>query len=93
MRYIAFVKLSAEGRQRFTEADKIFAETIGISEKAGGKVLESFALGGKYDFVSISEYPTPEAAFEAHVKHIEQGVFESFDYYEAFDMDLFLSKV
>jgi uncharacterized protein with GYD domain len=50
-------------------------------------------LGSRYDFVSISEYPTAEAAFESRIKHIELGILDRFEYYEAFDMDLFLAKV
>lgn len=93
MRYVTLIKLSDEGVKKFSEADKLFAKSLEISEKIGGKVLETYALGGRYDFVSIAEYPTPELAFEARIKLLELGIFERLEGYEAFDMDLFLAKV
>lgn len=93
MKYLVLIKLSDEGRKRFTEADKLFLASTEIVEKLGGKLLQIFALGNRYDFVAISEYPTPEAAFESRLKHIEMGIFELFEYHEAFDMELFLAKV
>jgi uncharacterized protein with GYD domain len=93
MKYVTLVKLSDDGRKRFPEASKLFAEVLGITDKLGGKIFETYALAGRYDFVSIAEYPTPEIAFEARIKMIEMGIFEYIEGFEAFEMDLFLSKV
>ena len=93
MRYVTFVKLSDEGRKRFPEAAALFGKTIEISEHVGGKLVDAYSIAGHYDFVSVWDYPTPEAAFEARIKSIELGIFDTLEAYEAFDMDLFLSKV
>jgi uncharacterized protein with GYD domain len=93
MKYVTLIKLSDEGRKRFPEADKLFVAAVEVTEKLGGKVLETYALAGKYDFLSISDYPTPEIAFEARIKLTEMGIFDTLEGFEAFDMGLFLSKV
>jgi uncharacterized protein with GYD domain len=93
VKYLVLIKLSDDGRKRFAEADKLFVASTEIVEKLGGKLLQIYALSSRYDFVAISEYPTPEAAFESRLKHIELGIFDRFEYHEAFDMDLFLAKV
>jgi len=51
---------SREGRKHYPEAEKLFTTSLEITDKLGGKVLETYALSGRYDFVSIAEYPTPE---------------------------------
>ena len=93
MRYITMFKLSADGRKRYPEAAQLFTTCLEIAEKAGGKVLETYAVTATYDFVSITDYPTPEAAFAARLKLLELGIWEIIEAHEAFDMDLFLSKV
>ena len=93
MKYVTLIKLSDEGRRRFPEADKLFIKAVEVTEKFGGKLLSTYAIVGKYDFLSIAEYPTPEAAFESRIKLIELGIFETLETYDAFEMDFFLSKV
>ena len=93
MRYITMLKLSAQGRTRYPDAATLFTTCLDITAKVGGKVLETYAVSAVYDFVSISEYPTPEAAFEARLKLYELGIWETIEAFEAFEMDLFLSKV
>jgi uncharacterized protein with GYD domain len=93
MKYVTFIKLSAEGRKRFPEASALFTTTLDIVDKFGGKVLDTWAIAGVYDFVSIVEYPTNEVVFEARLKMYELGIFEMLESYEAFDMDFFLAKV
>jgi uncharacterized protein with GYD domain len=93
MKYVTLIKLSDEGRKRFPEAAKLFTDVLGVVDSFGGKALDTFAIAGRWDFVSIAEYPDPETAFAARIKLIELGIFETLEGYEAFDMDLYLSKV
>lgn len=93
MRYVTLIKLSDEGKKRFPESDKLFAKVLETVEFYGGKNLETYALGGRYDFFAVTDYPTPEIAFEARIKLLELGIFDTLDAYEAFDMELFLAKV
>ena len=93
MKYVSLIKLSDEGRKSFPHADKLFLKTVEITEKLGGKVLETYALASRYDFVAIAEYPTPELGFEAHLKMTELGIFETIESFEAYDMEFFLAKV
>jgi len=93
MKYVTLIRLSEEGRKHYPEADALFTKSLEITDKVGGKVLETYALAGRYDFLSIAEYPTPEVAFEARLKLYELGIFDLLDGSEAFDMDLFLAKV
>lgn len=93
MKYVSMLKLSEEGRKHYPEAGSLFTKCLEITDKLGGKVLETYATAGTFDFVTIAEYPTPEIAFEARLKLYELGIFDMIDGHEIFDMDLFLSKV
>jgi uncharacterized protein with GYD domain len=93
MKYVTLIKLSEEGRKHYPEAATLFTKCLEITDNVGGKVLETYALGGRYDFLTVSEYPTPEIAFEARLKLYELGIFDMIDGHEAFEMELFLSKV
>lgn len=93
VKHVSLFRLTDEGRQRQAhEAPQLFEQMVAISEGVGGKLLSTFALDGRYDFVAIEEYPSPEAAFEARIKVLELGIctVESF---EAFDIDFYLAKV
>lgn len=93
LKHVSLITLTDEGRKRQArEAGEVFEQMVGITEAVGGKLLTAYALDGRYDFVSVEEYPSPEAAFEARIKTLELGVctVESF---EAFDMDFYLAKV
>jgi uncharacterized protein with GYD domain len=93
MKYVSLFKLSAEGRKQYPQAGPLFTKCLEITDKLGGKVLETYAITGSYDFISITEYPTPEIAFENRLKLYELGIFDVIDSHEAFDMDLYLAKV
>ena len=93
MRYVTLIKLSDEGRKRYGEAPKLFTDAVKITESLGGKLFDTYAISGKYDFCTIVEYPSPEIAFEARLKLLKMGIFQVLESYEAFDMDLFLKKV
>jgi uncharacterized protein with GYD domain len=93
MKHVSLLALSEEGRKRHAEAAQLFAETVAITEGLGGKIVDVYALNSQWDFVAIIEYPNTEAAFEARLKALELGIFSTIDTYEAFNMDLYLSKV
>lgn len=93
MKYVTLIKLSEGGRTHYPEAGPLFTKCLEITDKLGGKVLETYAIAGPFDFLTITEYPTPEIAFEARLKLFEMGIFDTIDSHEAFDMDLYLAKV
>jgi uncharacterized protein with GYD domain len=64
--YVALLKLTPEGREGIKEAPKHLAQLTKIVEAEKGKVERVLAMMGPYDFISILEYPTVEAAFKAH---------------------------
>jgi len=92
MKYVTLIRLSEEGRKHYGESKELFGKCLEITDSLGGKVLDTFAVGGTFDFVTIAEYPSPEVAFEARIKLYKLGIFELIDGHEAFDMDLFLAK-
>jgi len=57
-----------------------------------GKVEATWATTGRYDFISVAEFPTAEAALKAHTKFLEIGYFLA-ESAEAFDMETFLASV
>lgn len=93
MRHVSLYALSDEGRRRHAEAPQLFAEAVGITEKLGGTVISTYALNGRWDFMSVLDYPSAEAAFEARLKALELGIFSTIETFEAFDIDFYLSKV
>ncbi|HZQ16652.1 MAG TPA: GYD domain-containing protein [Gaiellaceae bacterium] len=67
-RYVALIKLTPEGRERLHEAPKILEKVEFFVEEQQGRLVETFAMMGPWDFFAIVEYPTVEQAFRAHAK-------------------------
>jgi uncharacterized protein with GYD domain len=92
VKHVSLMTLTDEGRRRHADAAGLFAEAVAVTEATGGKLLGVYALDGRFDFLSIGEWPTPEAAFESRVKLLELNIV-TVESFEAFDMDFYLSKV
>jgi uncharacterized protein with GYD domain len=92
MKFITFVKLTDEGRKHLPDAKEVLRRVYELTESFDGKIVSMWATTGRYDFISVAEYPTAEMALKAHTKLLEFGYFlvESSD---AFDMETFLAAV
>lgn len=74
-KYITFMRLTDKGQLTPPEkVAEVYKQMIAISESFGGKILEIWTGYGKYDFVTINEFPTAEAAFKSMVKLNQLGV-------------------
>ena len=60
--YIVLYKLTDQGIKNIKDAPKRLEENIKNVEAAGSKLLGFYAVMGEYDYVSISESPSDEAA-------------------------------
>lgn len=92
MKYVTLFKLTPKGRDELPRAGERFDEITEIVKIEGGTIDRVFVTSGRYDYVGIVEYPTPEAAFKAHVKIAELGVLD-LETLEAFDLELLFSVV
>ena len=60
--YILLMKLTEQGIKTIKDAPKRVEEGIKAFEKMGGKMLGFYLTTGEYDYVSIGEAPSDEAA-------------------------------
>ncbi len=60
--YVVLYKITDQGIKDIKNAPERIAQGIKASEAVGGKVLGFYATMGEYDYVSISEGPSDEAA-------------------------------
>lgn len=76
VKFITFATLTEKGQTWPPEkAPAILAKVKEIVQTYGGKLEFMWATTGRYDFVSLVEYPNEEAAFKARTKIIELGLF------------------
>jgi uncharacterized protein with GYD domain len=76
LKFITFAKLTEKGQVLPSEkAPAVLAKVQEIVRVYGGKVEFMWATTGRYDFVTLAEYPTEEAAFKARTKIMELGLF------------------
>lgn len=74
--FITFAKLTEKGQMYPPEkAPEILNKVTEITQIYGGKIQYIWATGGRFDFVTIAEYPDDELAFKARVKIQELGLF------------------
>ncbi len=76
VRFITFAKLTEKGQLTPPEkAPAVLAKVEEIIRAYDGKVEFMWATIGRYDFVSLAEYPDEEFAFKARTKIMELGLF------------------
>lgn len=92
MKHVTLIKLTEEGRKHLPEGKDVFAKATKLVDSLGGKIVGIWATTGRYDFIGIVEYQTPDAGLAAHTKLLETGYFV-LESSEAFDMDAFLATV
>ncbi|HET7465185.1 MAG TPA: GYD domain-containing protein [Candidatus Dormibacteraeota bacterium] len=76
LKFLTFVKLTEKGQVLPPEkAPTILAKVEEITRAYGGKIEFMWATTGRYDFVSVAEYPDEATAFKARTKITELGMF------------------
>ncbi len=92
MKLITLIKLTDEGRKHLPEGKDVFVKVTEIVDSFGGKIDGVWATTGRYDFITVVEYPTAEAGLKGHAKVLETGFF-LMETSNAYDMDAFLAAV
>lgn len=73
---LTFAKLTEHGQLLGPEkVPAVLAKVQEIVKVYGGKIEWIFATTGRYDFVTMAEYPDEPAAFKARTKIMELGLF------------------
>lgn len=76
VKVITFAKLTEKGQLLPPEkAPIVLAKVNEIVKTYGGKIEWMWATPGRYDFVTLAEYPDEPAAFKSRTKIMELGLF------------------
>ena len=92
MKHITLIKLTDQGRKHLPDAKEVLNKVNDLVASFDGKIEAIWATPGRYDFITVVEFPTPEAGLKAHTKFLEIGYFQT-ESSEAFDMETFLTTV
>jgi uncharacterized protein with GYD domain len=91
--FITFAKFTEKGQVYPPEkAPEILNKVTEIAQAYGGRILNIWATGGRYDFVTLTQYPDQELAFKARTKILELGLFH-LDSTPVFPVETFLEAV
>ena len=74
--YILLSKLTSEGRKTIKERPERIKEVDKEIEAFGAKVLQQYAVLGKYDFVNIVEAPNNEAILRVSIELGSRGTIQ-----------------
>lgn len=74
--YILLSKLTSEGRKTIKERPERIKEVDKEIEAFGAKVLQQYAVLGKYDFVNIVEAPSNEAILRVSIELGSRGTIQ-----------------
>jgi len=66
--YVGLIQLTPEGRENMEKAPMYLEKIAHIIEEEGGKLEQTFAIMGPWDFVAIVKYPDNETAFRVLAK-------------------------
>ena len=61
--YVGLIQLTHEGRENLTKAPEYLDKIRTIVEEEGGKLEQTYAIMGPWDFFAIVKYPDNETAF------------------------------
>ncbi|MBW2565980.1 MAG: GYD domain-containing protein [Deltaproteobacteria bacterium] len=71
--YIGLYKLTDRGINWVKDAPVRLKDAIDGAEAMGGKVIVAYAVMGEYDYVSVGEFPSDEAAMTYSMALGSQG--------------------
>jgi uncharacterized protein with GYD domain len=93
LKQITFARLTEKGQVLPPEkAPIVLAKVNEIVKIYGGKVESMWATTGRFDFVTLAEYPDESAAFKARTKIMELGFFH-LESLSAFPIEDYLAAV
>jgi len=71
--YATLLKTTAEGIKALKECQSDTEEAQREIEKAGGRLINAYALLGRYDFLYIVEFPDEKSALKVLLKTVMKG--------------------
>jgi len=71
--YVTLFRSTAEGTKELKESQRYIEEGKKEIQAAGGKILNAYALLGKYDFLYITEFPDQKSALKVLIKTAMKG--------------------
>ena len=74
--YILLSKLTSEGRKTIKERPDRIKEVDKEIEAFGAKVLQQYAVLGKYDFINIVEAPSNDAILRVSIELGSRGTIQ-----------------
>jgi uncharacterized protein with GYD domain len=66
--YVGLIQLTPEGREALEQAPEFLEKFRHIIEEEKGLLLDTYAMMGPWDFISLVQYPDNAAAFRALAK-------------------------
>jgi len=66
--YVGLIQLTQEGREALEKAPEYLEKFKHIIEEEGGKLEDTYAVMGPWDFLALVQYPDNAAAFRALAK-------------------------
>ena len=66
--YVGLIQLTPEGREHLEKAPEYLEKFKHIIEEEGGKLEDTYAVMGPWDFLALVQYPDNAAAFRALAK-------------------------
>ncbi len=86
--YVSLGRLTAEGAKDLKSSTKRFSENKKAFDEVGARLISSYVLLGRYDFLSIFEAPDGRTAMKLAAKTSSRGT-SLYETLEAFPIDEF----
>ncbi len=71
--YVTLFRSTAEGTKGLKESQQYMEEAQKEIRQAGGKIINAYALLGRYDFIYITEFPDQKSALKVLFKTAMKG--------------------
>jgi uncharacterized protein with GYD domain len=71
--YVTLFRSTAEGTKGLKESQRYIEEGQKEIREAGGKIINAYALLGRYDFLYITEFPDQKKALKVLFKTAMKG--------------------
>jgi uncharacterized protein with GYD domain len=71
--YVTLFRSTAEGTKGLKESQRYMEEAKKEIGEAGGKIINAYALLGRYDFIYITEFPDQKSALKVLLKTAMKG--------------------
>ena len=71
--YVTLFRSTAEGTKGLKESQRYMEEAQKEIREAGGKIINAYALLGRYDFIYITEFPDQKSALKVLLKTAMKG--------------------